>query len=1019
MAYFALPTRDSAFLLLANAAPRLPRNSAVTLSTSCSLVDGAPLRPLRVQSPSLFGARLTSNFNPRGRRILASVEGNVTVEEAAVSVGSEESAADAEEKAPEVAAAAEATESSDAPAKRLQRGNTMQRQSGGAKREITVTKEQLVPGAVFSGKVRAVQSYGAFVDIGAFTDGLVHISQLSSSYVKEVSEVVSVGQEVSVTVVELNETAGRIALSMRDKESESEQQASRSGGESGTGSGSQEDGSGRPMNRGKIAGRGAKANSRSNDDKKTTKLKKGQELKGTVKNIIRNGAFIEFVEEGEEGFLRGSEITEGGENVAVDTLLTVGQEVTVRVLKIERGRAALTMKPQVDVTSINDSINTNVGAGGASNPFATFFRSANMVSETPASVDAPEETAAAEEVSAVQDSPGATEESAAVEDVPAVEDAPATEAVQAEAPAAEEDSAAATEEVPAVEDAPATEAVQAEAPAAEEDSAAATEEVPAVEDAPATEAVQAEAPAAEEESAAATDEVPAVEPAVEETRATEAAVESSSAEETTGSSSPAEEPHSLSLGEIAENIGSAVKEVEKVVEAAADLLHIGDKDGAALDEGSDATPASSAEDEPRAEAQPAEATVETPVAEPQEAETVPEAAPEPVAESPAPVESKAAASEEPKAAAPAEPKATAGASGPTAAQVKALREKSGAGMMECKKALVACENDLEKASEYLRKKGLASADKKASRIAAEGRVGSYVHDGRMGVLIEINCETDFVSRGTQFKELVADMGMQVVACPDVKYVSVDDVPAEFVAKEKEIEMGKEDLASKPEQIREKIVEGRIAKRLAELALLEQAYIRDDKVVVKDHVKEAIAKLGEKIQIRRFVRFNLGEGLEKKSVDFAAEVAAQTAAKADVKPAAEQAPKVEEKKEEEGPKVVVSAATVKQLRDATGAGMMECKKALGACENDVEKATEYLRKKGLASADKKSGRIATEGLIGSYIHDGRIGVLVEVNSETDFVARSKEFKELVANIGMQVAACPQVSRHHGGVGVDVH
>jgi elongation factor Ts len=105
---------------------------------------------------------------------------------------------------------------------------------------------------------------------------------------------------------------------------------------------------------------------------------------------------------------------------------------------------------------------------------------------------------------------------------------------------------------------------------------------------------------------------------------------------------------------------------------------------------------------------------------------------------------------------------------------------------------------------------------------------------------------------------------------------------------------------------------------------------------------------------------------------------------------------------------VSAATVKQLRDATGAGMMECKKALAACENDVGKATEYLRKKGLASADKKSGRIASEGLIGSYIHDGRIGVLLEVNSETDFVARSKEFKELVANIAMQVAACPQVS-----------
>lgn len=104
--------------------------------------------------------------------------------------------------------------------------------------------------------------------------------------------------------------------------------------------------------------------------------------------------------------------------------------------------------------------------------------------------------------------------------------------------------------------------------------------------------------------------------------------------------------------------------------------------------------------------------------------------------------------------------------------------------------------------------------------------------------------------------------------------------------------------------------------------------------------------------------------------------------------------------------------MKQLREVTGAGMMDCKKALAACENDVGKATEYLRKKGLASADKKSGRIASEGLIGSYIHDGRIGVLVEVNSETDFVARSKEFKELVANIGMQVAACPQVRSHSG-------
>lgn len=224
-----------------------------------------------MHSQSLFGASLSSNFNPRGRRSFASVEGNVSVEEPAVSVGSEESA-DAEEKAPETAAVAEEAEPSGAPAKQFQRTNTLQRQAGGVKaaREVTVTMEQLVPGAVFTGKIRAVQSYGAFVDIGAFTDGLVHISQLSSGYVKEVSDVVTLGQEVSVTVVELNEKSRRIALSMREKESEGEQQAStRSGGESGARSGSREDGSGKPMNRGKIAGRGSpRPNSRSNEEKK-------------------------------------------------------------------------------------------------------------------------------------------------------------------------------------------------------------------------------------------------------------------------------------------------------------------------------------------------------------------------------------------------------------------------------------------------------------------------------------------------------------------------------------------------------------------------------------------------------------------------------------------------------------------------------------------------------------------------------------------------------------------------------
>lgn len=198
--------------------------------------------------------------------------------------------------------------------------------------------------------------------------------------------------------------------------------------------------------------------------------------------------------------------------------------------------------------------------------------------------------------------------------------------------------------------------------------------------------------------------------------------------------------------------------------------------------------------------------------------------------------------------------------------------------MDCKNALSESEGDITKAQELLRKKGLASADKKAARATAEGRIGSYIHDSRIGVLVEVNCETDFVSRGEIFKELVEDIAMQVAACPQVEYIATEDVPEEIVSKEKEIEMQKEDLASKPEQIRSRIVEGRIRKRLEDLALLEQPYIKNDKVPIKDWVKQTIATIGENIKVTRFVRFNLGEGLEKRSQDFAAEVAAQTAAK---------------------------------------------------------------------------------------------------------------------------------------------
>lgn len=194
----------------------------------------------------------------------------------------------------------------------------------------------------------------------------------------------------------------------------------------------------------------------------------------------------------------------------------------------------------------------------------------------------------------------------------------------------------------------------------------------------------------------------------------------------------------------------------------------------------------------------------------------------------------------------------------SAALVKQLREETGAGMMDCKKALSETEGDLGKAQEYLRKKGLSTADKKSSRLAAEGRIGSYIHDSRIGVLIEVNCETDFVGRGEKFKELVDDLAMQVVACPQVQYVSIEDIPESIVIKEKELEMQREDLQSKPENIRERIVEGRISKRLVEVALLEQPFIKNDSILVKDLVKQTVAALGENIKVRRFVRFTLGD-----------------------------------------------------------------------------------------------------------------------------------------------------------------
>ncbi len=302
--------------------------------------------------------------------------------------------------------------------------------------------------------------------------------------------------------------------------------------------------------------------------------------------------------------------------------------------------------------------------------------------------------------------------------------------------------------------------------------------------------------------------------------------------------------------------------------------------------------------------------------------------------------------------------------------VQELRQKTGAGMMDCKKALKETDGNIEEAADWLRKKGITSAGKKSDRIAAEGLVDTYIQpDGRVGVLIEVNCQTDFVARNEAFKALVKNLAkqaattdsveslltqpyienesvtvdefikqtiatlgeniqlrrfitfalaegtqgivdsyihtggrvgvlvelgsqtdsaaakeefqslarnaaMQVAACPNVEYVSLNQIPAEVAQKEKDIEMGKDDLANKPDNIKEKIVQGRIEKRLKELTLLDQPYIRDQSISVEELLKQVKGQVGEDIQVNRFVRYVLGEGIEKQESNFAEEVAAQ-------------------------------------------------------------------------------------------------------------------------------------------------
>jgi len=211
----------------------------------------------------------------------------------------------------------------------------------------------------------------------------------------------------------------------------------------------------------------------------------------------------------------------------------------------------------------------------------------------------------------------------------------------------------------------------------------------------------------------------------------------------------------------------------------------------------------------------------------------------------------------------------------TTQMIKDLRERTQAGMSDCKKALTECDADMEKAIEYLRKKGIAQAAKKATRIASEGIIANYMHGSRIGVMVEVNCETDFVSRNPDFQVFAREVCMQVAAMSP-QYLSPEEIPAQVLAQEKAIRMEQAKLQNKPEPVLQKIVDGQMAKWCKEVCLMDQTWIKDPegKKDIKGLLTDLIGKIGENIKVRRFVRYEVGEGLAKRADDFVEEVKRQ-------------------------------------------------------------------------------------------------------------------------------------------------
>ncbi|KAL6780869.1 PSRP7 [Auxenochlorella protothecoides x Auxenochlorella symbiontica] len=949
-----------------------------------------------VSRPVFLRQRVISRSTPTWRRCRPAATASFSAE-----APTESSPADVSGGAAAPTAASPATSSPPQSARRYNQGYPSRGPKvQGPARTLAVT--DLEVGKTYTGTVMAIIKIGAFINVGAKTDGLLHISQISTEYVSSVTDRLQVGQEVEVRVLTIEPDGLKFALTMiaegaKPKPSHSPRRDPSAGGGARPGSdgGAARGAGGRQGSSSSYSGRGptgaapggsgaaatvARKSSAGRDSgapaRRKLNVKVGDVLMGKIANVATFGAFVD-VGDGTTGLLHYSEMKLPEGVTDVTSAFKPGQEVEVLITSLKpdkrgnRGsKIGLTMRSKTEVEldrKLKSGGLRTEGAGGAPEDAEEFHAmgqalkmaglNLSLYPKAPSvSVDGGSEVPAADQLVSddvlISDSGPAEESQSAasspeavsspfVDSAPVVDDSPLTTKEEETV----EELATAEVEAPSVVDNLDTSSLATDAigsPAEDKPLDVAAAETAAPEEAPAAEQVPDGSPEGAHVPAAAEEEAA---PPVSEAAAPEAA--------------------SVGLAS-ADSLVADMPEQAESAEQVSPLRAV------------------------QAAAQPEEAS-----------------APK--------VALSTGAGRENEGANPAATEAaTPGAASLDA--IKRLRGETGAGIMDCKQALQKNGGDEESAREWLRKKGLASAEKKAGRSATEGAIWSFVHGSKIGVLLEVNSETDFVARSDEFKDLAADLAMQVAACAGVDVVNLEDVPAAEIEREREIEMGKEDLLKKPEAIRGKMVDGRLQKYAASRALLEQPFIRNTDLSVAEHLKGVAAKLGENIQVRRFIRYNLGEGLVGRTNNLAAEVDAQVAAMSNASQSGKAAAPAPEAAAADGSSgseaatavTTISPQAIKELRAETGAGIMACKAALREANGDAQAASEALRKKGLASAEKKAGRAAAEGVIGAYIHSGnRTGVMVEVNCESDFVARGEAFSELVENIALQLVASGSV------------